>query len=339
MNTLRLLWVFFRVSVLNETAYRVNFFIQLFQSLLELGTALAGLAVIFSYTQALGGWRPDEMLALVGVYFLVGGLISLVIQPGMSALIDSVRDGTLDFTLTKPEDAQLLVSIQRVAVWSLLDLLMGVGVLVTALVRLGNAVGFGEAATFTGMLLAGGVIVYSFWLILASLSFWLVRVENLLEIFQSVYQAGRWPISLYPNWLRFGLTFIVPVAFATTIPAEALTGRLGAFTLLEALGLAILLFASLPAWSGSWACGAIRVPRRSHLFLNMLYPNWAATPGGCWCGDSAGGNLVGSQIARVNQSVPKLATIVPKKGVHISGDRRFCTINGYCIQLVRIEAI
>ncbi len=241
MNTLRLVYVFFRVSVLNETAYRVNFFVQLFQSLLELGTALAGLAVIFSYTQALGGWRPDEMLALVGVYFLVGGIISLVIQPGMSALIDSVRDGTLDFTLTKPEDAQLLVSIQRVAIWSLLDLLMGAGVLTTALVRLGKTIGAGQAFAFIGMLLAGGVIVYSFWLILASLSFWLVRVENLLEIFQSMYQAGRWPISLYPNWLRFGLTFIVPVAFATTIPAEALTGRLGAGTLLGAFGLAILL--------------------------------------------------------------------------------------------------
>ena len=88
MNTLRLLVVFFRVSVLNETAYRVNFFLQLFQSLLELGTALAGLAVIFSFTNSLGGWSPNEMLALVGVYFLVGGIISLVIQPGMSALIE-----------------------------------------------------------------------------------------------------------------------------------------------------------------------------------------------------------------------------------------------------------
>jgi ABC-2 type transport system permease protein len=68
-------------------------------------------------------------------------------------------------------------------------------------------------------------------------------VENLIEIFQSVYQAGRWPVSLFPNWLRFGLTFIVPVAFATTVPAEALTGRLGGATLLGALGLAVLLAA------------------------------------------------------------------------------------------------
>ncbi len=242
MNTLRLLFVYFRVSVLNETAYRVNFFVQLFQSLLELGTALAGLGVVFSYTNALGGWRPDEMLALVGVYFLIGGLISLVIQPGMSGLIDSVRDGTLDFTLTKPEDAQLLVSIQRVAFFSLIDLLMGLGVLIAALVRLGEKIGAWQAVAFVGVLLAGGVIVYSFWLFLASLSFWFVRVENLLEIFRSMYEAGRWPISLYPGWLRFGLTFIVPVAFATTIPAEALSGRLNSLTLLEAFGLAAVTF-------------------------------------------------------------------------------------------------
>ncbi len=178
MNTLKLLFTFFRISVLNETAYRVNFFIQLFQSILELGSALAGLAVIFSYTTALGGWRPDEMLALVGVYFLIGGVISLVIQPGMSALINSVRDGTLDFTLTKPEDAQLLVSIQRVAVFSLIDLLMGLGVLIAALIRLREAIGGWQAAAFIGMLGAGCIIVYSFWLILASLAFWLVRVEE-----------------------------------------------------------------------------------------------------------------------------------------------------------------
>jgi ABC-2 type transport system permease protein len=103
-------------------------------------------------------------------------------------------------------------------------------------------VGAFEAAEFAVMLLAGGVIIYSFWLILATLSFWFVRVENILEIFRSMYEAGRWPVSLYPGWLRFGLTFIVPVAFATTVPAEALTGRLTLETLLGAVVLAALLF-------------------------------------------------------------------------------------------------
>ena len=71
MNYFRLFAIFFRVSVMGELAYRSNFFIQLFQSLVELATALAGLAVIFSHTNTLGGWRPEEVLALVGVFFLV----------------------------------------------------------------------------------------------------------------------------------------------------------------------------------------------------------------------------------------------------------------------------
>jgi ABC-2 type transport system permease protein len=238
-----LLWVFFRIGILGELAYRVNFFVQLFQSLLGLGTALAGLAVIFSHTQDLGGWRPDELVALVGVYFLVGGAINLVIQPSMERLIESVREGTLDFTLTKPEDAQLLVSVQQVQIWKLIDVALGFGVLVVALVRLGAFVGAWQAITFAVALLAGGAIVYSFWLILATCSFWFVRVENILVIFQSMYEAGRWPVSLYPQWLRWALTFLVPVAFATTVPAQALTGRLTWQTLLGAVALALVLLA------------------------------------------------------------------------------------------------
>ncbi len=241
MNQLRLFGIYLRINVLGEAAYRVNFYVQLFQSFVELATALAGLAVIFSYTGDLRGWTPDEMLALVGVYFMVGGLIGLVIEPSLEQFITAVRDGTLDFTLTKPEDSQFLVSLQVVNIWKLIDIVMGAAVLGTALVRLGERIGGWQAASFGLMSLAGLVIIYSFWLILATLSFWFVRVENILVIFQSMYEAGRWPISLYPGWLRFALTFIVPVAFATTIPTEALTGRLMLPTILGALGLAALL--------------------------------------------------------------------------------------------------
>lgn len=249
MSTLRLVWTYFRVGVMGEAAYRVNFGVRLAQSLLGLVTALGALVVVFNYTDTLGGWSADELVALVGVYILVGGVIGLVIQPSLETFIGSVRDGTLDFQLTKPEEAQLLVSIQGVDIWEALNLMLGVGVMAVALRRLGEAVGPAQAATFGMLLLAGGAIVYAFWLMLATLSFWFVRVENILVIFQSVYEAGRWPVSIYPGWMRFGLTFIIPVAFAVTVPAEALTGRLTLPTALLALGLAAgLLVVSRMFW-------------------------------------------------------------------------------------------
>ena len=243
MNYLRLIGVFFRVNIAGELAYRINFLFSFFESVMGLGFTLAGMAIIFSYTDSLNGWRPEEILALVGVYSLIGGVIRVAILPGMQQLTESVRDCTFDFTLTKPEDAQLIATFSRVAVWKIIDIFLGLVILIIALARMGSVIGGVQAVEFLGMLLTGSVIVYSFFLILATLAFWLVRVENLLEIFQSMYQTGRWPVSLYPGWLRFGLTFIVPVAFAVSVPAEALTGRLGGTTLLGALGLAILLSA------------------------------------------------------------------------------------------------
>jgi ABC-2 type transport system permease protein len=242
MNYFRLFLTFLRLSVYGETTYRINFIIQLFQSLLNLGMTLGGLAIIFNYTNLLGGWQPNEVLALVGVYFLIGGIIRLIIQPGMEQLIESVHDGTLDFKLTKPVDAQVMVSLQSLEIWEVLDIIMGLGIIIYALVMLGQSVGILQAAEFVIMLIAGGVIIYSFFLILATLSFWFVRVENFLTIFQSMYEAGRWPISLYPGWLRYGLTFVVPVSFATTVPVEALTGRLTWVTLLTAIAIAVGLF-------------------------------------------------------------------------------------------------
>ena len=238
MRYLRLFGLFFRIGMLNELEYRANFFIQVFQTVLVLLVSLGGLSIIFSHADNLGGWKPDELLAVVGIYFFVGGLINLVIQPSMQKLMEDVRQGTLDFLLTKPEDAQVLVSVRQVQIWKLVDIVLGLVVLIVAGVRMGTVITPWTAVSFVLMLLAGAIIIYSFWLMLATFTFWFVKIDNILVIFQSMYEAGRWPVSIYPAWLRVILTFIVPVAFAVTIPAEAAVGRLTPAMLLGGLALA-----------------------------------------------------------------------------------------------------
>ncbi|MBX3011323.1 MAG: ABC-2 family transporter protein [Caldilineaceae bacterium] len=242
MNYLRIFWTFVRLGAMNELAYRVNFFTQIFQAIVALTMALGGLVVVFHQTETLGGWYPAELVALVGIYLIVGGLISLIIQPSMQRFMEDIRMGTLDFMILKPEDAQFLISVRQVEIWKLIDILLGLGVLVVALVQLGNQLGIGQAVAFGVALLAGATIVYSFWMILATCAFWFVKTENILVIFQAMYQAGRWPVTIYPGWLRMMLTFLVPITFAVTVPAQALTGRLTGQTLALAVAVAVGLF-------------------------------------------------------------------------------------------------
>ncbi len=241
MNALRLFWTFLRIGVMNEVQYRVNFFIQLFQSFLALGTGLAALALVFSYTESLAGWSRAELLAVMGVHILVGGIIKTAIQPNMERLMRDVQQGTLDYALTKPEDAQLLISVRETRIWQLVDVLMGLGVLSYAVSQMQGTLGLAAALAFVAALILGALMIYSVWLMLTTSSFWFTRVDEFTEIFQSMYQTGRWPVGVYPDWMRAGLTFLVPMAFAVTIPAEALTGRLTPQTLLGAAGFTVLL--------------------------------------------------------------------------------------------------
>jgi ABC-2 type transport system permease protein len=248
----RLMWLFFRVGTMNELQYRVNFFIQLFESLVSLGIGLVGLALVFSHTPTLDGWSLPQLLAVLGVYTLMGGLIKATIQPNMQRLLDEIQQGTLDYALTKPADSQVIVSVREVRIWETVDFLVGAVVLMIAVVQLHNSIGVLPALLFAGLLVLGGLMIYCFWLIISTGAFWLVRMDNVLELFQGVYQAGRWPVNIYPEWLQIGLTFLVPIAFAVTIPADALTGRLtwqlvaGA----AALTLGLLVFARWFWWFG-----------------------------------------------------------------------------------------
>lgn len=228
---------------MNELQYRVNFVLQLFQSLLALGVGLVVLALVYSHTESLNGWSEDELLAVLGIQILMGGVIHAAIQPNMSRLMEDVRDGRLDYALTKPEDAQLLVSVREVRIWQAVDVVVGAVVLGLALSRLQGELGVVDVLAFALALALGGLMIYCFWLAITTVAFWVVRMEHVLELFEGVYQAGRWPVGIYPGWLRFGLTFLVPIAFAVTVPAEAVTSRLDWQTLL----LAALLAAAMSA--------------------------------------------------------------------------------------------
>ena len=243
MRALRLAGTFLRIGILNELQYRVNLVFSLVQSAIALGTSLAVLALVFANTDSLRGWSSGELLVVMGVYVLVGGLIRTIIQPNMAQLMSDVQDGTLDFVLTKPADGQLLVSVRRVQLWQAVDVVVGGVLVAVAVARLPVSPGVLDVLAFAGALLLGAVSIYCFWLLLTTLAFWVTRVDPIVELFDGMYQAGRWPVSVYPGWLRVGFTVLVPLAFAVTVPASALTGRASGWLLLGSVGFTAALAA------------------------------------------------------------------------------------------------
>ena len=240
MNPIKLAITYLRIGVLNEMQYRINFFIQLVQSFVSVATGLIGLSLVFGQVNNLAGWSRPELLTVMGVHLLMGGVIRSIIQPNMERLMDDVRNGTLDFALTKPADAQTLVSVREFRFWQLVDVLVGIVVISVAFYQMNGTLDAWQLLGFLAALIMGAIMLYCVWLMVTSISFWVIRVQEISNLFEGLYAAGRWPVGIYPEWLRTGLTFLVPVAFAVTVPAEALTNRLTGTSLLLAFAMTLL---------------------------------------------------------------------------------------------------
>lgn len=206
--------------------YRSNFFANVLSTVSSVLFALLTLQVFFMRTEEMAGWRFEQVLVLLGVFNALNGVIAMVLRPNIGRIVQHIRKGTLDFILMKPVDSQFFISFRHIVFWPITDVLLGFGMIGYAAVKMGIAVTVGDLIWFLLMFFASVVTLYAIWMILMTLSFWFVKVENLTMVFSSLFETARFPISVYKPWLRMLLTYLFPVAVLTTFPAAAFVGKL-----------------------------------------------------------------------------------------------------------------
>jgi ABC-2 type transport system permease protein len=84
--------------------------------------------------------------------------------------------------------------------------------------------------------LASAGLLYALSIFVVSAAFWVVRLDNLIYLFNSIFDAARWPATVFRGLWRIFFTFVIPLALMTTYPALAILGRLSAKTATLALG-------------------------------------------------------------------------------------------------------
>jgi ABC-2 type transport system permease protein len=226
MHGLRLLAAFFKINVQMSLAYRAEAVIHVAVNLMWLGWELLSLNIIFSNTATLGGWGPGELVALLGVFRLVNTLMTAVIWPNTEHFNASVRDGSLDYMLLQPVNSLFLVTFSRLTLWRLWEPALAVILIVAGLVLTGGGATPLSLLAFLALAASGAVVIYSLWIVLIAFTFWFTKFDNNVTILQALLDTGRYPATVYPVWLRVIVTFIVPIAVATTVPLQALRGEL-----------------------------------------------------------------------------------------------------------------
>lgn len=239
MHTFKLITTLIKLNIQQELAYRADALVNILVNLMWLGWELLSLSILFSNTTTLGGWGPGDLLALLGVFRLINTLMAALIWPNTEKFNTGVRDGSLDYTLLQPVNSLLLISFSRIIVWRIWDILLAAALIVMGIALSGGNITGLNLISFLLLMASGAAIFYSLWIAMLAFTFWFVKFDNNVTILQALLDTGRYPVTIYPPWLRLIVTFVVPIAVATTVPLQALRGELQGWQVLFFLGVGV----------------------------------------------------------------------------------------------------
>lgn len=183
------------------------------------------LIAIFRHLPSLNGYTAFEVVLFfltfnivdVGAQFLFRGLY------GVKYLID---EGDFDKILTQPAHPLFRISFMGVDFLDLLTLVPVLGVMVFTLGQLNTKVGVGEVLVFSILIINAFVLAYAFHVSVAALSVLTQEFESAIWVYRDVMTLGRFPVSIYNEFLRGLFVTLAPIGIMISFPTQALLGLL-----------------------------------------------------------------------------------------------------------------
>ena len=135
---LKLIRIFVMNSVQLELEYRLNFVFNIVNSVVSFGAGFIVLYVMFANAENIGGWSFTETLVLYGVFLMMEAFIDVLMYPNLNRIPEYIRTGNMDFFFLKPVSAQFLASFRYARVWRIPEAVLGLGVVLFGMARLGE---------------------------------------------------------------------------------------------------------------------------------------------------------------------------------------------------------
>lgn len=222
---LHIFFTFFRTSWLIFLAHRFNFVMSSLANIMWTFSQVITLHFLSQKIHALAGWGFPELvllMALTQVYYYTAFILY---EQSLSKLFDKVRDGTFDRMLTKPINIKFLASFETIGVAQIFSVFVGCVPLLI--------IGLSGSRNLNPALFLPAIVVLTFGLLtmyflslsISGFTFFLEDVQSFKDFV--VYSSGdfaRLPIDIFPTFLRFTLSFIIPLAFTTYYPVIILKG-------------------------------------------------------------------------------------------------------------------
>ncbi|UKJ62318.1 ABC-2 family transporter protein [Cellulosimicrobium cellulans] len=235
-HTAAVIWAGWRATLVGATEYRSDLVSGTVVSVIWLGVSAVPSIVLSLHTDGAGGWTLPRLMYLLAIWYFMDAVMWIVIQPNIGRWGEEVRSGTLDVLLLKPVHSLILCSLRTLGVQDLPKLVLAV---VLGVLAVSSGGGPTSAPALLGSVVCVGCGVVLMWAFGVLTSYKVLSQVQFDASFllHAGLNLGRVPVPLYGQVLSLLLTWVVPVAFVTTVPAQVMFGMVPVWMTAIAVGI------------------------------------------------------------------------------------------------------
>lgn len=220
-------WIIFKNAYIRDMKIPGQIFSKILFQLVEIIITIVFFDIIFSNTKTLAGWNFYQVLFLYAFSMFIIAVTNAWTRGGLKQMAaELVRRGDYDFYLTKPVNPMILVSISKPRIYQFIGALFDLGLCAYAIlagnitITLSNLIWFLVIAFF-------GFILYYFLVVLTVVpAFWFVRLFALQDLMGRMNQFMRYPLGVFPPFIRVALMTAFPIIAVAFLPTQALFGEI-----------------------------------------------------------------------------------------------------------------
>ena len=191
----------------------------------------AFLSILFANVTTIDGWGYHEMLVLAG-FLATSWSSTALFWDGIWETGKMIIEGDMDYRITRPAPVLVQIGSKHVGMQVFGELTLGL--VMMAIGWTGAGLGFAAIPLGLFLLVCAAVIQAALLTIANAVNFWMKGRTPIVAFMLTELQneAMRFPLTIFPVAVRLILTFGLPLAFASFVPAQILTGRLSEWWLL-----------------------------------------------------------------------------------------------------------
>jgi ABC-2 type transport system permease protein len=211
-----------RYSVMRTIMFRFDTLMWALVELFWMSVNILTIEVIYRHTDSIAGWNEYEMLLLVGTAMIMQRLFMGFFWSNLFEIGRNVRSGHFDFFLAQPGNPLFMVSTRKLDLDGLANVFIAASVVVYAAHKLDLHPTPIHLALYVLLILCGLVVHYSTMVLVASLTFWIVKTEGLEGSYFTLYEFARLPREAFKGMNNFVFVYALPVVVVSNAPARIL---------------------------------------------------------------------------------------------------------------------